>query len=170
MCIRDSDSGGQIQGRTALDTVPVVSAASAKRWIETNIGLIVDVPGDGNCGYHAIKAGLNDMGISSEHSISMFRRGVRRFAETEDMRKIFRTYPQAFNRTGCRDVWWQTLLNTIFDPKVVFDQGCSMSYWLDSANVMPIISAKFKVTIVVFDVADKTPITSLFRYLSLIHI
>ena len=46
------------------------------------IGTIVDVKGDGNCGYYAIMQGLEDLGcLNSNISVTMFWKDLQNFGE-----------------------------------------------------------------------------------------
>jgi hypothetical protein len=125
-------------------------------------GLLVNVPGDGNCGYHAVREGLQYLGIPGEEcSVTDFRRAMREHAE-EFQESLFNQtiatwyrYQVAMDAEGRRKWWHEEVLPGIYTEGVSYREGAPRPSWMCSDDVLPIICQhKFKVNVVVYSISN----------------
>ena len=132
-------------------------------------GTVEDVPGDGNCGYHAIMLLLRQMKlINNTLSVSQFRREIHDFVVT-NMNKFVGASPDGndaifqypwglmsrLKKRGCNPETSRTrfmttkVMSGIWRKHVDYSTSVGRAHWMDSTYLLPIIVYKYKMRKVV---------------------
>lgn len=112
----------------------------------------MDVPGDGNCGYHAVMALLREKGaIDSNLSIMMIRRDIYMFIKenTEDVIQTL-DYCVTFRDRVDRDIL-KTVMERIYVNGTNFDSHVAFKHWMDPGIEILIVAICYKTEIGYYD-------------------
>lgn len=168
----DSDKTGhktEAPSKNDSDKTGAASKESVQQY-----GLVVSVPGDGNCGYHAMYHGLHRLGlVPGGMAMGAFRKELFDFASTSSTQLVLLgnlnatppisakfvnmkakpAYP-AFRdiKGGTTPSSWfeKEILKRLWNSKREFDGGASEFHWMDAAFIPPILALKYDVPIVVY--------------------
>jgi hypothetical protein len=115
-------------------------------------GTVINVPADGNCGYHVLRLGLNDLGILPRNfrSISRMRKSIRDFSITT-METLQALLPAMVNSD------FENFLQKVYDEKFGnFDRVVPHFYWMTMDYLPFVILLQFNLKYVVIfaDVAS----------------
>ena len=117
---------------------------------------IKDVNGNGSCGYYSIQYGLQHNKICHCKNINEFRKSIYDYTERIKTGKIemneikineiFPHNPRAYTAAQIkRHIWKET---------ISFERHCTAYYWFDTSTMIPIISRKFNVNVIVYAIDD----------------
>ena len=114
----------------------IVQAVSA-------LGKMVDVTGDGNCGYYAMKELLIEKNILSRNvKISEIRRSIYDFAT--DNRSVLQQHP--YMRQYGFHTLFESEINKIYNNEYDFDSPpVAFEYWFKAEFVLPVASLVYGV-------------------------
>ena len=120
--------------------------------------LVIDVKGDGNCGYYAIMKGLIKLGklvLTPGYTASTFRKDIYLYGvQNFDKLKVIESYRFMLEKAKDPNEWWNsTLLKVIHDGQTNYDEGCSFGKWYKS-SISPIICDMFDINIRIYQVPN----------------
>jgi len=132
------------------------------------IGIIIDVKGDGNCGYYAIMKGLQDLGcLDSKIQVTTFRKDLKCFGEIHAKEIIqLKIYQWGFTSLERQLNWWEkSVLGILYRDGIDFDtKGATKHYWLDVSYIVPLVAYKYQVSIYVYSKTQNVYRTDAFIY------
>lgn len=135
---------------------------TSERHVLSSFGTIVDVSGDGNCGYCAIMDLLaNQSIIEATMSVTAFRKVIYEFIGENGDNIItsleyavhFRNSPDYKSRV---DTFLSRLKRRIYIPNKLFDSGTTRRHWMDPGYDIPIIAICYSVTVGFYDILRGT--------------
>ena len=98
----------------------------------------VEVQGDGNCGYYALRYALLDKGKECKKSVREIRKDIREFACN---------HREHFNK----ETTTETVLNAIFEQNIQYSRvNVEASRWMDGCIVLPIASRLYNAIIYLY--------------------
>ena len=125
-----------------------------------SIGTIIDVPRDGNCGYHVIGLFLvsNNM-VSNTLYIDSLRYHLHQYALSINPETFYFQFEPTFRlrnnyQNEKMENWWKTLLASIYCQGKSYANMVSNEHWMDPNYICPILVHKFKVKIYLYDAHD----------------
>ena len=132
----------------------------------SEFGEIIDVPRDGNCGYHSIYFGLQAIGKTDSlesTKILYFRKTLWNHAKKPYDELINNEVYQFFSNDPERrkKQWNREILSRIHDPTFDYKEDAPRELWYHSTLISPIVSHYFKTHIIIFSVP--IPSTLLFE-------
>jgi hypothetical protein len=132
-----------VKPRSALTKSKKVKMSYNNVGVLESFGSIVDVPGDGSCGYHAVQIGLEELGKVTKCSVTDLRKKLHTHA-SEHREALYRSTSSNENSFD------EIVLAPIFMEGISFDGHVSGEYWMDASTVGPVIAHLFGVSLVVF--------------------
>ena len=156
-----------------------------------DIGHMEDVPGDGNCGYHALMKALQAEALIEDgsYTVTRFRRMLHQYAETcqdyfcgtavqrktvvEGQEGYWSHYKSGCTQNGrrprtgrvSRAKFRSHVLEAIWSEGVDFDHGARKKYWFGGQVILPIAAMRFQRTFVMYGNHEgKQPYTELYQY------
>ena len=114
--------------------------SSIPQGIEEYYNNIIDVRGNGSCGYYCIQHGLRHLKVLYETDMNNFQKSIYNFFETKCMNDI---YPEI-------TVNKEDIKKRIYSDEIDFNDKCDRYYYFDVASMMPIISVMFDINMICY--------------------
>lgn len=139
--------------------IPSCDGFVGKESIE-QLGIIQDVPGDGNCGCHAAQKGLCRLETEHEASTMSFRKSLHNHARQREDKFLgggddWEIHNEGFERKNGktamqlrRDWWDNEVASKMWREDMNFEKGAAACHHLDSDAHWPIFADKFGVSVV----------------------
>ena len=140
-----------------IDKEVISNSAISPSQIIRKFGIVVDVPGDGSCGYHAVMALLRKIDIIEKNvSITMMRREICHFVRDNSQNVIKTlTYCVSFRDGVDQDSQIQVFLNKVMRRIYVVGKDvntyAAIRHWMDPGYEVPIIAMCYKLVIGYYD-------------------
>ena len=132
----------------------------------SNTNSIIDVPRDGNCGFHVLLHGLKDLRKTDcldSTSIQDIRLQIYNHGE-KSFEKLKKKLKFCIARNWNISNWKTRVLSTIYNPNVDFNQGADRFYWWNCVDTTAIVYDLFQINIVIYTLPD--PKTLAFEFTS----
>ena len=132
-------------------------------------GTIIDVPGDGNCGFYVLLLGLKE--LKKDHclissSINDLRKQIHDYGEkhfeklNEKMKYNWCLPRNSYEKTF--SYWKRYILHRIYDSKKNFSNGASKMHWWECFETTGLVCDVFKINIIIYSLPK--PRTQAFEY------
>ena len=132
-------------------------------------GKIINVAGDGNCGYHVLKQGLIDLNIDvtefptvQELRKKIFDHGLQNF---ESLQKKVSKYHRAVlkkSKERALSYWKNDVLSRIYSPSINLSEYADVTNWWHITETTGIVCDLFHINIVIYSLPR--PMTQVFEY------
>jgi hypothetical protein len=112
----------------------------------SEIGTTIDVPADGNCGYHVLGRGLTALSKCHASSITSMRKELYEYGIRNKEKMVERaqmSYKQL--DTSASLVRYTKALKCIYEEGVNYDHGAPSKDWFDTLYVLPLALLKYKI-------------------------
>jgi hypothetical protein len=126
--------------------------------LELAFNRFTEVPGDGNCGYYVIQKYLEQKGLSAACDNGNFRKALRQYgidhldtlivADKYFDRNISVSHTTLTNRQKQTRVMKR--LDEIWNPRLLFDNGCDSTFWMFEDIAFPLAVLKWKINVVLY--------------------
>jgi hypothetical protein len=167
------DPGQVVDTRRSTPKVDASTKQLRQRSLQ-QYGRVVNVLGDGNCGYHAMYHGLHHLGIlPGGMGMSAFRRELFDFASATATQLVLLgnlnatppipakfvnmegecAYPLFREKAdvSAQSLWFENqILKRMWTSTREFDGGAIQFHWMDAGFIPPIVALKYNVPVVVY--------------------
>ena len=113
---------------------------------------IIDVNGNGSCGYYSIQEGLKKHMITFHEDMNNFRKNIYDYVFETEMIDIF---PQ--NEIFTKE----NIMQRIWHKDINFNVRCNEEYYFETCVQLPILSKKFEVNIICYAINGNNTIASI---------
>ena len=130
-----------------------------------SLGILVDVEGDGNCGYHVLQIALYDLQGREASTVTKFRKELSDFAIGKSVTfwSCVTANPKQLTLRRKAMMWEQELERTLYKSGMNVDKGAARERWLNVPVILPIVVTQFEIIVVVFTIEPEGNTTQYFR-------
>ena len=115
-----------------------------------SFGTVVDVPGDGNCGFHAALGGLRDLNIqpvvNCTTPLTTFRKKLRQHAESDEGKELF----SGLSSREKRETRFAEMMDAIHTEGKNYENGAARRSWFDPNCSIPLVVSLHMVSVVLY--------------------
>ena len=117
-----------------------------------NNDLFINVPGDGNCGYHVLLLGLEKLGKTNclistniqDVRLQIYNHGEKSFYKLKNKMKFI------IASNWDLSTWKRKVLSTIYTPNIDFSKKVHKKYWWNCIDTTGVVCDLFKINIVIY--------------------